>query len=182
MNMRQQKTAMWVATAVLAVCAAGIVAAGLVMPVDVTVDSPKAPRPGVAVATSQPAAGTANNPSVSASSPASGGPKFFARLSQLCAKDLRKPLFDPQPKLVNGTPGRRPNASSLHSMRLIGTANEPGHSMAVFRKPTGEIEVCREGQGFKLQGNQVTVVAVDPNKVAVQYAGRRHELFMPKKP
>ena len=167
---------------VLAVCAGGVLIAGLCAPVGVEVASSKpSQRGGGAAAASRPAAGDANDTLASGSGAiAASGPEFLVQLQQLCGMGLRRPLFDPPPEPALQGRNTRPGAGL--SVRLIGTADEPGHSMAVFQKADGAIEVCGEGQSFELPGGVLTVVTIEPDKVAVQYAGRRHELVIPPKP
>jgi len=178
MNIRQQKKTLWAAAAVLAGCAVCVVALAVLTPVKVEVASAtNSPR-----GRDLPHAGDDAN-AASANRPAASGPEFLSQLQRLCAADLRRPLQDPPPAPGSRGPRGRPGAGSVGAVKLIGTADEPGHSMAVFLAPGGAIEVCGEGQSFKLSGGgEVTVVAVDPNKVAVQIDGRRHELVMPPKP
>jgi len=182
MNIRQRKKVIWLAAGLVGACAAGIIVAGLALPVDVVVKrSSDSPYRGAVVAASPAQSNDANTPSPGGS--ASAGPEFVAQLRQLCRLDLRKPLYDPPPAAShNAAAAAQVVANSLLSVRLVGTADEPGHSMAVFQKPDGAIEVCAQGQGFELQGSELTVVTVQPHKVAVRYAGKRHELVIPRKP
>lgn len=164
MNLRQRIHLMWLGAVLLTLCAAGVVAAGLTLPIRVEATS----RPSAIgeAATTRPA-GDAND-----SAPAA--PTSLASLQQLCQVDLRGPLFDPPPP--------PPPVNAIASVRLIGTAQEPDHTMAMFQLPGGQMAVCEPGQSFQLSGQTVKVVEVGANRVKVEYAGRVHELTLPVKP
>lgn len=102
----------------------------------------------------------------------------LATLQSMCAIDLRKPLQDGTassqaegaPSLPAGTP---------MSVRLIGAIYEKGHSMAMFQRPDGSIEVCAVGERIADGQGEVVVASIDSQKVIVQFAGQSHELFIP---
>ena len=102
----------------------------------------------------------------------------LAQLQQLCGLDLRRPLYDPPPASASAS---QPMAGGTPmTARLIATADEPDHSIAVFQKSDGSLEMCGQGQSFQDAGGIVTVTRIDHQKVVVQYAGGAQELVVPQ--
>jgi hypothetical protein len=174
MTVRQRKTLIWLAAGVLAAPTVAVVALGLALPVRVETG-----------AAGRPDGGAAGEPSDRAASAADRDRQrraAVADLLRLCRTDLRKPLFDSEapaegPTAKGGT-ARRGGPSSL-TLRLIGTVNEPGHSMAMFQKKDGSIALCAQGESVDDAGGAVTVTRVEFEKVTVQYGNRSHELILP---
>jgi hypothetical protein len=99
-----------------------------------------------------------------------------AQLQQLCGLDLRRPLYDP-PQVAMSQPAA---GGGPMTARLIATADEPDHSIAVFQKSDGSVEMCGQGQSFEDAGGTVTVTRIESQKVIVQYAGGVQELVVPQ--
>lgn len=157
----------------VALGAAALLAWGLGVPVWVA--------PAVAGVT--PNAGATNEASGGADddqAPAQAPALDLAELKRLCATDLRRPLFDPTPVKPKAT-AAAPALSALR-VRLIGTANEPGHAMAMLEKSDRTIAWCAEGQSITDGGGVLTLAKVENEKVKVLYGGKEYELVMPKRP
>jgi len=103
----------------------------------------------------------------------------LAQLQRLGAMPLRRPLYDAkQPVATNVS--QQPVAKPM-TLRLVGTINEPGHSMAMFQKSDGSIELCALNQSIDDAGGAVTVTHIEPNKVIVEYNGQSRDLEIPKR-
>jgi hypothetical protein len=168
MNVGQRKRLMNGAAVATGLAAAVVLAGGLVFPVRVDVPhgqpgGPAAPATASA-ATSQQAAGGDDES------------RQLAELQQLCSVDLRKPLFE-APKVLRAAPVLPPLPAM--TVRLVGLANEPGHSMAMFQKPDGSIVWCAPGESVDDASGPVTVTRIEPPKVVVQCAGVSHDLTPP---
>jgi hypothetical protein len=173
MNVRQRKQLIGLVAALLALGAVASLVAGLAVPVGV--DPPKQAAakndPGVAaqaaVASSQKAAEKSR--------------RLLAQLQPLCAVELRRPLTDP-PGSTQGGSGGSGQPQRPMTVRLVGLASEPGHSMAVFAKGNGAIEICPQGQSIDDAGGPVTVTKIELDKVTVQYGGQSQVLTLPPVP
>lgn len=174
MTLRQRKTVIWLLAGVLAAAAAAIVVAGLVVPVRVETDDGSSAGGKAKVSS---AARVTGKGSSRPQRPA------LADLLGLCRTDFRRPLYDADelaenPKTGKAAAGKRAVRSPL-TLQLIGTVNEPGHSMAVFRKRDGSIALCAQGESIDHAGGPVTVTQVEYEKVTVRYGSRSHELVIP---
>lgn len=173
MTVRRRKMLIWLLAGALAAPSVAVVALGLTVPVRVETDQP-----------SMTSGGPSEEPSAKAMAAASRDRQrraAMAQLLQLCQRDLRKPLYDsdsPAEAEADRTAARRPGPSSL-TLRLIGTVNEPGHSMAMFQKKDGSIALCAQGESVDDAGGPVTVTRVEYEKVSVQCGNRAHELVIP---
>jgi hypothetical protein len=167
MTVRGTRRLIGLAAALAGAAAVAILAAGLGLPVEVAVPEP-APGAGVA------AAGAPDGGKADAARAARGRPPL-AEFERLAALDLRRPLYDPpaEPRVAAAHP-----ATPL-TVRLIGTVNEPGHSMAMLRKADGSVAVCALGEGVDAAGGRVTVTGIGHRKATVRYGGRSHELVAP---
>jgi hypothetical protein len=168
MSGRQRRTMMWLGAALVMLAGVSVAAWGLAAPVRVQTRPEDAAAPGSKAALS----------SAEASRQATGrdSARLLAALQQLCAMNLRRPLYDPPPT----PPPPRPEPSM--TVRLVGTINEPGHSLAMFQKPNGAIELCGLGESIDDEGLAVTVTRIEGGKVTVRYADELHELVVGPKP
>jgi hypothetical protein len=171
MNVRQRKRLIQYAGVVVAACSAAVLAGGLVVPVEL--------ESARTVPVKSARFGTESRPATE--SPQSQLRPSLAELRKTCSVDLRRPLFDkppPEKKPPAGVVSRKPVASA-NGIRLVGIADEPGHSMAMFQKPDGAIGVCAAGGSIDIKGNPLTVVSIRNRTVTVKYAGstRRFEIL-----
>ena len=172
MNVRDRKRILGWAAAATALGGVVVLAAGLATPMPLAVGGGSA-RP---IASTQP---PASGPSERPKAPGVAGLTLEELLS-LCATDLRKPLFDaPAGPTAQGP--AKPAAAAL-GVRLLGTVDEPGHSMAILQAANGAIEVCGEGQKTDDANGGVTVIRIDHQKVTVMMGGQSHELVVPPLP
>ena len=172
MNVRDRKRILGWAAATIALGGIVVLAAGLMTPVQVAVEGADT-RPIVSRGT--PASAPSERPKASGVAGLA-----LEELQLLCTTDLRKPLFDAPP--VPGAQGPAKSAAAALSVRLLGTVDEPGHSMAILQTSNGSIEVCGEGQKTDDAGGGVTVLRIDHQKVTVMQGGQSHELVVPPLP
>ena len=83
-------------------------------------------------------------------------------------RDLQRPLFDPQPVLVDRTPPPPPKPT----VRLLGTVIEPGFTFALLRGKDGSTKCVPVGEA--LDGAEV--LGVQDGSVTVRFAGHTHTL------
>ncbi|MFO8014766.1 MAG: hypothetical protein R6X20_15840 [Phycisphaerae bacterium] len=174
MTVRQRKMLIWLLAGALAAPAVAVVVLGLAVPV--RVETAQAPATEGA---------QDEKPSAkSATADAGDRPQraALAELLRLCRANLRRPLYDadePAEDAKTGKTAARRAARSPLTLRLIGTVNEPGHSMAMFQKKDGSIALCAQGESVDDAGGAVTVTQVEFEKVTVEYGNRSHELIIP---
>jgi len=164
MNVRQRKRSIQFAGVFVAVCTAAVLTAGLVLPVEVDSSRPVPGKRAGSAPASRPAEGKGTEDSLRPT---------LADLRKTCALNLRRPLFDkppPKKKPIAGKTPRKPVASAT-GIRLVGIADEPGHSMAMFQKPDGSIGVCAEGGSIDIKGSRLSVISIKDRKVTVTYGG-----------
>lgn len=175
MTVRQRKTLIWLLAGALAAPSVAVLVLGGVVPV--RVETEQAGEPAAA------ADGTPQGQGASAAArDAPPRRAAMADLLRLCRTDLRKPLYDadePAQDPKGRKAAARQAARSALTLRLIGTVNEPGHSMAMFQKKDGSIALCAQGESLDEAGGAVTVTRVEYEKVTVQYGNRSHELVIP---
>jgi len=110
-----------------------------------------------------------NQPSIEANtqSNAQAGPALN-QLQSLASLPLRRPLRDPdKPQAAQKMPLRA---------RLVGTVNEPGRSLAIFKLASGEHRFVPVDAQFDDPAGKVTVKQIDEQKVTVEYAGETQQL------
>lgn len=177
MNVRQRKRVLWSAAAALCLAGAAVIAWGVATTATVT------PREQ---AIDAPAVAGRDQPTDSPNAPA--GPAnarerpSLEALNRLASLKLRQPLFEQASTDQRQTATEEENDDEPRrslSLRLVGTIQEPGHSMALFRKSNGTFELCPQGQSIEDGSGQVTVTRVGRRTVTVQFAGRSRELTMP---
>jgi hypothetical protein len=167
MNLRQRKRIIGLAAALLGLGAVAVLAVGLILPVQIAA-TPAAARAEVARVVPPPAGPPAK-------SAADAAQALAADLQRLSGRDLRRPLFD-SPAEARGTPGS-PVRPPL-TMQLIGTLNEPGHSMAMLQKADGSVVLCAQGQSVDDAGGKVTVTRIEKQKISVLYADEPQDLVV----
>lgn len=98
----------------------------------------------------------------------------ITELQSLCGIDLHRPLYDaPKPKTVASATAARTVPLSI---RLIGTAVEPGHSAVILQMKDGSIELCAEGRTIDCPGGAVAVTKIEHRKASVRFGGRTYVL------
>jgi hypothetical protein len=170
MNVRQRKRTIYAAAGLLGLAGVAVLAWGLGGEVRVEADrdmpaSPVRPR-------STP--GETDGPHAARSHIA------LAELNRVAAMDLRPSLFDPPTSDRSATDDTR--APKAMRVILIGTAVEPGRSMALFRMPGGEVELAGEGQSIDDPGGAVVVDRIEHRKVTVTYRGAEQTLIIEPPP
>ena len=167
MSIRQRNRLIYALAAASAGVGVGVLALVLLVPAELS--SPASP------VTSLPQPGVENREQIDPA-PQAISPELLQAAS---AMDLRKPLFDPPPPL---TPAQAGAASAptptMASVRLVGTINEPGHSMAMFQKADGTIQVCATGDSIDDAGGKLTVTRIEGLKVTVQWGGQQRQLIL----
>lgn len=91
---------------------------------------------------------------------------------QVWQRRLRRPLFDPPPPAVVVVPTVAPQPPQL-PIKLLGTAIEPEHSLAMLAVPPNAIEVCRVGDRIGESLNQVEILEIEADLVAVRSNGQK---------
>ena len=152
MTVKKQKRLIVMVAALLGLSSAALLAAGFVAPVRVK------PTPTLERAQT---GETRDAGPAHASDPTRDG-ATLAQLQQLCAIDLRGELFVEE-QVVNDAP---PPATIR--VRLIGTAIEPGRSVAVFEMTDKSIELYAIGETFKDSGRQFKVTTIQPRRVTIE--------------
>jgi hypothetical protein len=169
MTVRQRKRVIGLVAGLVGLAGLAVLVGAVAAPLETAAPGP-APQP--------PAGGPPTDQRGADQTPDASRPTL-GELARVSAMDLRRPLWDPP-----ATAAAAPNAASAVPMtvRLVGTIVEPGHSMAVFRKADGSFELCAQGESVTDAGGAVTVTAVAPEKVTVEYAGQAQELAVPLRP
>lgn len=103
-----------------------------------------------------------------------------AALRRVARLDLRQPLFDePKPdQAAQAQPEPEPTPT-IH-LQLIGTAHEPGRSVAMVQLSDGSVELCEAGERFEHSGVEVRVTAVQRRAATVEVGGRAIRLEIPE--
>ncbi len=172
MNARLRRRIVNLATGLVALAALAVLVGGFALPVRV-------PRPAGASTGDSPADATAPATRPGRQEDRGGAPSL-ADLKRLAAIDLRRPLFD-EPTAGEASE-QAPAPPAPLPVSLIGIADEPGHSMAIFQTSKGGIKVCAEGQSVEADGVTVKVLEIDRGTVTVLHAGAPRELSLPPQP
>jgi len=175
MNVRQRKRVLWLASIALAVGAGAALAWGFAVPVRVTPS--EADVPGLAHPRDDSPDKNDHDPQRNPSRPP------LEELKKLASMDLRQPLYDaPEPRKQQPEPDKpQPKQTpSRLSLRLVGTIQERGHSMAMFQAGDGSIKLCGEGQSVENSGDVVKVTRVDFRTVTIEIDGESRELALPR--
>ena len=151
MTLRDKRRLLWTACAGLAAALVGVNAALLFTPLDDPRAGATEPKPAPEVA---PRAGPERPP--------------LEVYAAAWACDLQRPLFDPEPVLVNRVPPPPPKPT----VRLLGTIIEPGHTFAFLRGKDGSAKCVSVGEA--LDGAEVIEVRAD--SVVVRFAGQTHTI------
>ena len=175
MNVRQRKRWIVASAALVCLAALSLLGWGLFTPVSIA-PAESAPPPN---------ANQQNTTKSNAVEPSlNQSPSLdLAELNRLSSMDLRLPLYDPENPKAKQTanPAAAPTFNAL-SIRLIGTAREPGHAMAMLQKSDKTIAWCAEGQTIKDRGGELILARVESGKVQVVYRGKEYTLAMPPRP
>ncbi len=170
MNFRQRKRVMFLGAALLGCAAAAVLAGTFVLPVQVELR---------AEADSSPPEGKAGSQDQSTARSAIDPPVEEEPLRQLSEIDLRRALFD-EPEASDKQPTAPPKPKLR--LRLIGTAEEPGHSTGFFLMSDGQIKLLSAGETLKTPRGEVTVIEVQNRVARVRFVGQEIELKAPPRP
>jgi len=91
---------------------------------------------------------------------------------QVWRKPLRRPLFDPPPPAAVAAPVVAPQPPPL-PIKLLGTAIELEHSLAMLAMPPNVIRVCRVGDCVGQAPNQIEILEIEADWVAVRSNGEK---------
>jgi hypothetical protein len=169
MNYRRKNRLLILATAALVVATGAIWAGGFLLNVQVRagqVDTPQLASGGKPGRVSEP-----KGDAMAA---------VFEQLRTLGPRKLRGPLTDVKRPTKVADARVAPKVSLTVS--LIGTAREPGHSMAAFRKQDGTLQWVAQGETFETASGEVTLQAVSDVGVTVSLAGTKIKLAIPEEP
>lgn len=95
-----------------------------------------------------------------------------SRCEAIWDRDLTKPLFDPKPIVVNTPPPPKPKLT----VRLTGTALEPGSTYGFFQTPSGDTKLVEIGQ--VVEGAKLLSLTAD--SAVVEYYGDQITLMVEK--
>ncbi len=169
MSRQQQQRWMKRSTIILIMAAGLVLLLGLLLPVKTMEAEPG--KSGAVVPTATAAAGATNQGSANVNPKAD-----LAGLQKLANYNWRRPVFgdaaDEEFMAGDGT-GR------AMSLKLVGVVVEPGHSMALFQKPDGSVEVCPVGQMVDDSGGKVKVTKVEVDRAVVVFGGVTQTLMVP---
>jgi len=180
MTIRRRKQLLYTAAGLLVALTVACVGLGLAMPVTtprVDAEPPVPIRPVAGADDSADPATAAGN----AAAPTAGWPELDrATLRRVANRPWRQPLFaQPEPDPEQPEPAQPSPAPSIN-LRLIGTAHEPGRSVAILRKSDGTTELLEQGQSFTDRGATITVSAIGPRSATVEVNGSPRELKLPE--
>lgn len=168
MKVRRKKQMIGLTAALLAATGAAVAICGVLIPVRVETDL--SPQMGSAV--------TSQIDTVVVA-PQSLPPRFTVeQLRQICAIDLRQPLFDPPSATPLDPAAQAPPPAALPAT-LVATVHEAGHSMAMFRKSDGLNEWLAEGEQLNDGAGAVIVRKIERDVVTVTFGGRTEQLKVP---
>lgn len=91
-------------------------------------------------------------------------------------RDLRKPLYDPKP-IVIVKPPPKPKPKPKLTVRLMGTAVEPGFTYGLFRTKSGKDSLVSVGES--IEGAEV--VSIADGSATVRFHGEMITLRVQKK-
>lgn len=100
------------------------------------------------------------------------------RLAQLVQRDLRRPLYDDAES--DPAPAVAESRTPL-TVRLIGIALEPDHSVAMLLRADGRIALAQAGETVELAGGSMKVLEVSENSVDVEFQGAQTTLQLPER-
>ncbi len=168
MNARQKKKMILLAAAVIALGAAAILAWAVLAPVRVEPGKPNIGK--FSSGAKNPVGGAVGENADITDNLA------LNELQRLCSMNLRRPLYEKktEPEKPNVVKASSSNASI--SVELVGTATEPGHSVAFLKTKNGIIELCPAGGSIENDGDMITVTSVEHKKATVKYGGKTYEL------
>jgi hypothetical protein len=159
--------ALTVGAVLLSLACVAALAGGLMLPVRVEANPPR-DLPNHS-------AGRAGDPNGEPADP-NHMQRVYRDLQRLVQLDLRRPLIEPAAPPKEETKSKP--APRLR-LRLLGTAQEPGHSLAYFQKVDGTTTWLSEGDRLKTPAGEVVVQAITSEQVTVTVGGQTTELKVP---
>ena len=91
-------------------------------------------------------------------------PESLSAYAAIYQRDLRRPLFDLRPAPEVKPEPKKPQLT----LRLMGTAVEPGHTYAFFRITTGQVKMLTVGQAV----DGAEVLAIEEGMAKVSFDGQ----------
>ena len=105
----------------------------------------------------------------------------LAEFEPLCRRPLRRPLYDPPPKAKPAPVVVAPKPPPPLSVRLLGTAVEPDHSMAMLLTARGTIEMKAVGDKLDDMPDAAEVTKIEQDCVTLRYHGQTVRLEVESK-
>ena len=175
MTVRRRKGALWALALLFGAGALAAIAWGVTVPVSVSAPTPSfAPRGDD---TRESSGGSNANTRDRQKRPP------LTQLRRLASTTLREPLQEEtslNEQLTRTDNNRSQKQKKPLSFRLVGTVQEAGHSMAMFQKGDGTIEICPKGQSIDNGGHRIKVTRVGRREVTIDYRGQARTLTLPR--
>jgi len=149
MNRRRVRLILWSSSVLLSLASAAVVAAGLLLPLRVSLPKPQDP------------------PTQTGPTPPRQALFPLENLQRLAGLNLRQPLFDPLPPAPPPPPAKAPLA-----IKLAGTILEAEHSLAILQLPDGKTELKAVGE----ECGGATILQIEQDCVMVSYDGQTLQL------
>ena len=105
----------------------------------------------------------------------------LAEFEPLCRRPLRRPLYDPPPKAKPAAVVVAPKPPPPLAVRLLGTAVEPDHSMAMLLTARGTIEMKAVGDKLDDMPDAAEVTKIEQDCVTLRYHGQTVRLEVESK-
>jgi hypothetical protein len=104
----------------------------------------------------------------------------LAQFEPLCRRPLRRPLYDPPPK-TKSAPVVVAKTPPPLNVRLVGTALEPDHSMAMLLTSCGTIEMKSVGDKLDDTPDSAELTSIEQDRVTLRYHGQTVRLEVESK-
>jgi type II secretory pathway component PulC len=104
----------------------------------------------------------------------------LAQFEPLCRRPLRRPLYDPPPK-AKPAPVVVAQKPPPLNVRLVGTALEPDHSMAMLLTSRGTIEMKAVGDKLDDTPDSAELTSIEQDRVTLRYHGQTVRLEVENK-
>jgi len=167
MTLREKRTVLVFGSTLLALACVAVVAGGVLLPVRVEADPP-ANMPELA-------SGGSTDPNDAPADP-NRMSRVFADLQRLARMDLRRPLV--KKDVPRRTSTKTPPKPRLQ-LRLLGTAEEPGRSLAYFQERDGSTVWLAEGERLKTPAGEVVVKTITSERVTITLGEQTIEQKVP---
>jgi len=152
---RQNRKRLLLAVNAVLLAAIGVTCAVILMPIEEDSGPPSVRERPVVTPTDRPAV------------------KPLSSYAAIYSRDVRQPLYDPEPKRVVKVKKPEPTLR----LKVTGTVVETGASYAFLRTARGEDRMASVGEVI----DDATLLAITPEGVTVRFHGREIELTMDEK-